>query len=184
MMICWVSPLSCWWSPLFLLVVFLASSQVWKITTGQCLRKFEKAHTKGVTCVSFAKDNSQLLSASFDMTIRYSQHLTWPSGIVNIWHDHQVWWTFDTTSYSEHSTWPSGMVNIWHDHQIYWTFNTTRYSEQLPWPSGMVKSTWPSGIVNIRHNHQVWWTFSMTIRYCQHSTHPSVMVNIQCDHQV
>ena len=33
-------------------------------------RKFEKAHAKGITCIQFSKDNSQLLSASFDMSVR------------------------------------------------------------------------------------------------------------------
>lgn len=40
--------------------------KVWKLSTGVCLRKIVHAHTAGITSVSFNKDNSQILTTSFD----------------------------------------------------------------------------------------------------------------------
>jgi WD40 repeat-containing protein SMU1 len=44
--------------------------KVWKVRTGACVRKFPSAHTGGITSLQFARDGTQLLSASFDQTLR------------------------------------------------------------------------------------------------------------------
>ncbi|KAI8818122.1 WD40-repeat-containing domain protein [Fimicolochytrium jonesii] len=44
--------------------------KVWKVATGQCTRRLVPAHAQGVTSVAFSADGTQLLSSSFDMTIR------------------------------------------------------------------------------------------------------------------
>lgn len=48
----------------------LGCPQVWKVSTGAVQRRLDRAHAKGVTCLQFARDGSQLLSASFDKTVR------------------------------------------------------------------------------------------------------------------
>ncbi|KAG5063234.1 hypothetical protein JHK85_004417 [Glycine max] len=44
--------------------------KVWRFRTSQCLWRLERAHSQGVTSVSFSRDGSQLLSTSFDRTTR------------------------------------------------------------------------------------------------------------------
>lgn len=44
--------------------------KVWDIEQGKCRNKLSTAHSQGVTSVSFSEDSTQLLSASFDQTLR------------------------------------------------------------------------------------------------------------------
>jgi WD40 repeat protein len=44
--------------------------KVWRVRSGLCLRKFDHAHAQGVTCISVSRDGTQILSGSFDGTVR------------------------------------------------------------------------------------------------------------------
>mmetsp|Transcript_55060 Transcript_55060/g.131207 ORF Transcript_55060/g.131207 Transcript_55060/m.131207 type:complete len:526 (-) Transcript_55060:94-1671(-) len=55
---------------------FLASGgadgqlKVWRVASGECVRRFERAHTEAITHIVWAKDGSQVLTASMDKTAR------------------------------------------------------------------------------------------------------------------
>eukprot|EP01061_Rhynchopus_euleeides_P016565 TRINITY_DN27885_c0_g2_i1.p1 TRINITY_DN27885_c0_g2~~TRINITY_DN27885_c0_g2_i1.p1 ORF type:complete len:560 (+),score=194.54 TRINITY_DN27885_c0_g2_i1:116-1681(+) len=44
--------------------------KIWKVSTGQCMRLFNAAHSAGITSIQFTKDGSQVLTSSFDGTAR------------------------------------------------------------------------------------------------------------------
>ncbi|VDM80933.1 unnamed protein product [Strongylus vulgaris] len=44
--------------------------KVWRIQTGDCLRRFEKAHNASINAVRFSKDNSHVLSCGNDHLIK------------------------------------------------------------------------------------------------------------------
>ncbi|OQR83244.1 hypothetical protein ACHHYP_14923 [Achlya hypogyna] len=44
--------------------------KVWKVSTGQCLRRFEHAHSNSIYSIAFSRDGSQLLTSSFDQLVR------------------------------------------------------------------------------------------------------------------
>lgn len=44
--------------------------KVWRIASGQCAKRFEKAHNEGITSIVWSKDSSMLLTASYDATAR------------------------------------------------------------------------------------------------------------------
>lgn len=76
-----LSPLSCFLPPLSLLPLSslsitvwdqgLTDEKVWDIKSGKCVRRFDRAHQKGISCLSFSKDGSLLLSGSFDETLKF-----------------------------------------------------------------------------------------------------------------
>lgn len=44
--------------------------KIWRLSAGQCVKTFPQAHRDGILSISFAKDGTQLLTSSFDMTAR------------------------------------------------------------------------------------------------------------------
>jgi WD40 repeat-containing protein SMU1 len=46
--------------------------KIFKVANGKCLREFQSAHSNCITCLLFSKDNSVVVSGSFDTKIKFS----------------------------------------------------------------------------------------------------------------
>ncbi|EDO06895.1 WD domain G-beta repeat containing protein [Babesia bovis T2Bo] len=44
--------------------------KIWKIATGECMRKMDNAHDGAVTCMTFSRNSMSLLTGSFDKTAK------------------------------------------------------------------------------------------------------------------
>ena len=44
--------------------------KIWRISTGQCVRRFPKAHIQGITSITFSRDGTQIVTTSFDGTAK------------------------------------------------------------------------------------------------------------------
>lgn len=44
--------------------------KIWKVRTGQCVKRIAPAHAQGVTSLFFTPDGTQILSTSFDGLIK------------------------------------------------------------------------------------------------------------------
>ena len=45
--------------------------KVWRLSTGECVRRFTKAHGEGGACsLAFSRDGTQVLSGCFDGVVR------------------------------------------------------------------------------------------------------------------
>ncbi|CDI84336.1 WD-40 repeat protein, putative [Eimeria acervulina] len=44
--------------------------KVWLVATGQCIKKIDKAHDAAIASITFSKDNTHILTGSFDTTAR------------------------------------------------------------------------------------------------------------------
>lgn len=53
-------------------------AQIWLLSSGECMRKIDKAHDGAIVSICFSNDSVSILTGSFDTTARYIN-----SGFVN-----------------------------------------------------------------------------------------------------